>query len=575
MKKLALFFLFLSQALMGQTGSVIEINQKLGKGINMGNMFEAPSEGEWGNPFREDYFAMIAELGFDHVRIPIRWDTPARSQMTAPYTIHPDFLQRIQEVVDLALTEGLMVIINMHHHDELFQQPNAHKDRFLAQWKQISDYFKEYPETLLFEVMNEPHDQLTPDLWNVFFANALAEIRKTNPTRTVLMGTADFGGVSGIFYLDPPEDDHIIVTVHYYNPFSFTHQGAEWVGEQSQDWLGTRWYDLEYERETVMQEMEAVVNFSNERNIPIHMGEFGAYSQADMESRRLWTGFMARYFESLGFSWAYWEWSAGFGIYDPQADSYREPLVEALLHAPLGEPREAYPQIIYESNFDGSNDGWSLFLQQGAQATLSREDGGLKLEISQLGQENWHVQLAREELSLEMGKIYRVSFVARSEEPLPVTHYLGKASSPFNAYSGYQNFVIQPEEREYAYVFNMNDPDDPAARMVLDLGSKATNIWLDSFKLEQLNFLIASIPELTDKQTIKTYPNPVDRWLYLEVPMTNVQADVIALSGKHMDSFVISDTHSAIDLGNLPTGVYVLRLIKDNRWQARLRLIKK
>ena len=59
--------------------TVFEINKSLGKGINMGNMFEAPSETEWGNPFRDDYFKRIADLGFNHVRIPIRWDVAARA----------------------------------------------------------------------------------------------------------------------------------------------------------------------------------------------------------------------------------------------------------------------------------------------------------------------------------------------------------------------------------------------------------------------------------------------------------------------------------------------------------------
>jgi endoglucanase len=184
MKWLIFLAVFLPLYTLGQT-DVFELNQKLGRGMNMGNMFEAPAEGEWGNPFRNDYFRQIKELGFDHVRIPIRWDTPARTQMTPPYTINPTFFNRIKEVVDLALEQDLMVIINMHHHDALFQNPAQNKERFLTQWIQIAEFFKDYPEVLLFEVMNEPHNQLTPELWNQYFAEALVEIRKTNPNRAV------------------------------------------------------------------------------------------------------------------------------------------------------------------------------------------------------------------------------------------------------------------------------------------------------------------------------------------------------------------------------------------------------
>jgi endoglucanase len=64
---------------------------------------------------------------------------------------------------------------------------------------------------------------------------------------------------------------------------------------------------------------------------PLFLGEFGAYQAADMDSRARWTRFVTREAERLGFSWAYWEFCAGFGAYDPQADVWREALKAALL----------------------------------------------------------------------------------------------------------------------------------------------------------------------------------------------------------------------------------------------------
>jgi endoglucanase len=58
--------------------------------------------------------------------------------------------------------------------------------------------------------------------------------------------------------------------------------------------------------------------------------KFGAYSKADMDSRVKWTRFLSRWFEQQGFSWAYWEWNSGFGIYDTQTKTYRTQLVDAL-----------------------------------------------------------------------------------------------------------------------------------------------------------------------------------------------------------------------------------------------------
>ena len=86
----------------------------------MGNCFEAPTENAWGNPWNPEYFKIMSELGFDHVRLPVRWETDERSIPTAPYTINPLFLERIQQVVDTALKYKLHIIVNMHHHDSLY-----------------------------------------------------------------------------------------------------------------------------------------------------------------------------------------------------------------------------------------------------------------------------------------------------------------------------------------------------------------------------------------------------------------------------------------------------------------------
>jgi aryl-phospho-beta-D-glucosidase BglC (GH1 family) len=301
----------------------------------MGNMFEAPSEEAWGNPWKSGYFKQIAELGFRHVRIPVRWEPSNRSLTQQPYTIYPQFLQRIQQVVDEGLSTQLMVIINMHHHEALNADPVGQRERFLQQWRQIAEHFRDYPSSLVYELLNEPHNNLTPETWNSLLAEGIRQVRQVSPTRTVLIGPAEWGGLSGLPKLAIPDDSNIILTLHYYDPFQFTHQGAEWLGADSQRWLGTRWMDLDTEREVIRQQFQAVLNARATHGIPVHVGEFGAYSRADMQSRVCWTRFLARYFDEQEFSWSYWEFSSSFGIYDPQSGELRQPLVNALLHDPL------------------------------------------------------------------------------------------------------------------------------------------------------------------------------------------------------------------------------------------------
>ena len=119
------FVLFIGNA---QTrDAAFDMNLSLGRGINIGNSFEAPSEDAWGNPWKPEYFEIISDLGFDHVRLPIRWEPEERSMADSPYTISDVFLQRIKEVVDKALEQNLKIIINMHHHDEFFADPDGQR----------------------------------------------------------------------------------------------------------------------------------------------------------------------------------------------------------------------------------------------------------------------------------------------------------------------------------------------------------------------------------------------------------------------------------------------------------------
>ncbi len=307
-----------------------ELNEMLGKGINLGNALEAPGEGEWGMVIEEEYLELISKAGFDAVRIPIRWN--AHAENAGPYTIDPEFFDRVDEVINWALDRDLLVMINIHHYNELMEQPAEHRARFVSIWEQIGDHYKEFPNTLLFEVLNEPHGNLGPDRWNVFLRDALETIRKTNPTRTVVIGTSPWGGSGGLEDLTLPEEDrNLIVTVHNYNPFQFTHQGAEWAGDESDDWLGTTWTGTEEQKSELDEELDRIKTWAEEQDRPIHLGEFGAYSAAPEESREIWTDYIRAEAEKRDFSWAYWEFGSGFGVYDRDTGQWREGLLEALL----------------------------------------------------------------------------------------------------------------------------------------------------------------------------------------------------------------------------------------------------
>jgi endoglucanase len=304
-------------------------NKRLGRGINLGNALEAPSEGAWGLTLKAEYFDRIKEAGFQSVRIPIRWATH-----TGPgpdFNVDPAFFDRVDWAIDQALSRGLVAIINSHHDDELYKEPDKHQPRLEAIWRQVARRYQGRPDSLLFELLNEPHGDLTNDRWQALFPRLLAIVRESNPKRVVIVGPGNWNSLEHLGSLRLPEDDRrLIATFHYYSPFHFTHQGAEWV-EKSNDWKGETWTGTPSQIEALKHDFAKAAKWGAEHNRPIFLGEFGAYGAAPMSSRVTWTSSVSREAERLGFSWSYWEFAAGFGAFDKDAGHWRGPLKDALI----------------------------------------------------------------------------------------------------------------------------------------------------------------------------------------------------------------------------------------------------
>ena len=302
----------------------------LGRGINLGNALEAPlREGQWGVTIRPDYITKIKAAGFGHVRLPVRWSAHAWPE--ADYAINPKFFARVDQILDQAQAAGLKVVLNMHHFDDLYADPATETERFLSLWWQIAERYKDRPDSVLFEPLNEPHDKLSADLWNDLFPKVLGTIRGSNPTRMVVVGGANYSNLWELKNLSLPADDRrLIPTFHYYEPFKFTHQGAPW--QQGADvWLGTKWAGTADERKKLADDFAVADAWAKENRRPLYVGEFGAFDKADMASRAAWTGAVRAEAERLGMPWAYWEFASSFGCFDPIAHRWKKPLLEALV----------------------------------------------------------------------------------------------------------------------------------------------------------------------------------------------------------------------------------------------------
>ena len=159
----------------------------LGRGVNLGNTLEAPQEGEWGVTLRKEYFQLIQDAGLQHVRIPIRWNAHAAAD--SPYTVEETFFQRIDWAIEQALSRGLIVIINVHHYDELVPRPGEPPPAVPgALGADCRAPIKPIRRALVFELLNEPQGKLSNTEWNGLLKETLAIVRRSNPQRWLAVG---------------------------------------------------------------------------------------------------------------------------------------------------------------------------------------------------------------------------------------------------------------------------------------------------------------------------------------------------------------------------------------------------
>lgn len=310
----------------------------LGGGINFGNMLESPKEGEWGLKV-EDEFIQLFGTGASPaygkaVRLPVRWSNHASADAAA--TIDAAFMTRVETIVNKLLARGVTVALNMHHYRQLDgEAPEAGETtvaadvvqlRFLAMWRQIAERFAKAGPGLVFELYNEPHNKLEAD-WNTLASRALRVVRASNPDRVVMIGPVQWNSPYALSKLVLPADANLVLTVHHYEPFAFTHQGATWVSPSPP--TGVDCCDAT-QLAKIREGLDLAMNDSKQRGYPVVVGEFGAYNKASSAARIRYLQTMRTEMAARQMPWMYWELAAGFGLYDPVAHAWRSDLTQAL-----------------------------------------------------------------------------------------------------------------------------------------------------------------------------------------------------------------------------------------------------
>jgi endoglucanase len=281
--------------------------------------------------FQWRHFREIRKAGFDYVRLNLQ----AFRHMDFSDRLDPVWLGKLDDVLREAQKAGLGVIVDEHDFDACSQDLDLCRRRLTAFWQQVAPRYAREPRNIAFELLNEPHDKLNGEPWNVLFAEVVGIVRQTNPTRIVVVGPTHWNSLADLPLLRLPNDPNLLVTFHYYEPFHFTHQGATWVGPEMLKMHGVTW-GSPAEHAAVASDFDKVGAWSAANRRPILLGEFGAYDKSGtpMDLRVAYTAAVRCQAERHGFGWAYWQFEGNFIVWDMAANGWVKPIKDALLPPP-------------------------------------------------------------------------------------------------------------------------------------------------------------------------------------------------------------------------------------------------
>lgn len=340
-------------------GDSVQFSQNLMPGWNLGNQLESnsdgtPSETAWGNPvITENLIKQVKAQGFKSIRIPVSYLSKIGAGPN--YTIDSKWLDRVQEVVDMCINNGLYAIINIHGDGyysvkggwllcgESASEQKTIKAKYEKVWEQIAKRFKNYDDHLVFESMNEEYDGTynnpNPEYYNninaynQIFVDTVRKAGGNNNNRYLLIpgwntdinfttGDCDTYTMEAKFVI--PNDSRIMISVHYYTPWEF-------CGEEGYDTF-YKWGDSvkkfvkRRQSETLVnRQFDKLYNAFIKNGYGVVIGEYGSIDRTHKDkSNTTYRAYFAEYVNYAAHQrnivTVYWDngynGNHGFGLFD-------------------------------------------------------------------------------------------------------------------------------------------------------------------------------------------------------------------------------------------------------------------
>ena len=313
------------------------------------------SEDESRRPTAEQLQA-LRENGLTHIRLLLD-----ESRLAGPD--RETYLDDMFEEIILLFSMDYAVSLDLHAGNIFQREPDAAETRLVELWQAIAKRVRFLdPKRLAVELLNEP--QTDSAIWWPAAGRLAAQVRRILPDHTIVLGPAGPQRHETLSGLEPLADRNIVYAIHYYDPFAFTHQGADWgdaddpiqylrdlpfpanaddprMKEKAAE-LEAEGHDraavaLEQSLETPWTEeamkpaFETMADWSARHAQPVIVNEFGVLSyHAPRQSRLDWLAAVRRQAEEHCVGWTHWDFQDGFGLIDPETGMPDPGVMDAL-----------------------------------------------------------------------------------------------------------------------------------------------------------------------------------------------------------------------------------------------------
>jgi len=310
---------------------------KLNNGINISWLEQTWSRNIMSDTgVRRSDFALLKKLGFSTVRLPVAFTyfEGKQIELTAVF-------KRIDKVLKLCKEFGFTLIVDYHTGNLKNDNYLTETPKIIALWQKVAEYYiDESADRLFFDIYNEP--TVNDQVWKDAAYNIVTGIRQVDKKRTLLVGASNYNSIYELSRFERLADENIIYAFHFYEPFFFTHQGAEWIGDESattgvvfpyseenfpklnpkarNTWGETKYYQYRNDgnEQSLMDKLSKYAKqWSDKYHVPVVCSEFGAYNKyADQDSRCRYIKAMRKTLTALHIPGIMWEYNDGFSIFN-------------------------------------------------------------------------------------------------------------------------------------------------------------------------------------------------------------------------------------------------------------------